>query len=330
MSEVQHSIKFAAKTTGLSTHVIRVWEKRYDAVSPNRTDTNRRCFTDEEIERLTLLRAATLAGHSIRNVARLPVKKLRELARDESPPAPAPAADDHSVDSVIAGAVTLILNHQAEQLEQLLSQAALRLGFQGLLERVIAPLAHRVGDLWAAGGLTAAHEHFASAVIRNFLVRNSQPYAQSGNAPTLMVATPAGQLHELGAVMATAVANNMGWRVIYLGASLPALEIAGAAVRNNVRAVALSIVFPGDDPQLPAELEHLRNNLPPQMQLIVGGRAAKSYLKTMKKIGATHAKTLDDFHTLLNGLRNHPPLKRGQSRVLIPQARITHHPRTDS
>ena len=70
MEEVQHSIKVAARRCGLSTHVIRVWEKRYDAVSPDRTDTNRRLYSEQEIERLKLLRAATLSGHSIGNVAR--------------------------------------------------------------------------------------------------------------------------------------------------------------------------------------------------------------------------------------------------------------------
>src|SRR6188508_411743 len=87
MAEIQHSIKFAARKSGLTPHVIRIWEKRYDAVSPDRTDTNRRLYSEAEIERLTLLRAATHAGHSIGNIARLPVEKLRELV-GEIPAAP--------------------------------------------------------------------------------------------------------------------------------------------------------------------------------------------------------------------------------------------------
>jgi methylmalonyl-CoA mutase cobalamin-binding domain/chain len=307
MSEVQHSIKFAAKKTGLSTHVIRMWEKRYDAVSPNRTDTNRRCFTDEEIERLTLLRCATLAGHSISSVARLPVEQLRELTRNAPAAEPAAAASDNTaVAPLIAESVQAIQDHNALRLEQILSKAAVRLGFHGLLERMIAPLAYRVGDLWADGTITAAHEHFASAVIRNFLVKNARPYASSGSGPSLVVATPAGQLHELGAVMVAAAANDMGWRVIYLGTSLPALEIAGAAIRNQARAVALSIVFPGDDPNLPGELENLRSNLPSEIKLIAGGRAAEFYATALEKVGATRTKTLGELYTLLEQLRQRP------------------------
>ena len=89
MSEIQHTIKVAARKSGLTPHVIRVWERRYDAVSPDRTDTNRRRYSDAEIERLTLLRTATHAGHSISTVAKLPVEKLRQIVA-ELPTATAP------------------------------------------------------------------------------------------------------------------------------------------------------------------------------------------------------------------------------------------------
>ena len=85
MSNVHHPIKVVARLTGLSANVIRIWEHRYAAVEPERTKTNRRVYSQRQIERLTLLRDLTLAGHSIGLVARLPVEKLRLLAA-ESPP----------------------------------------------------------------------------------------------------------------------------------------------------------------------------------------------------------------------------------------------------
>src|SRR5689334_10359630 len=79
MSDMGYSIKVVARLTGLTAHVIRIWEKRYAAVTPGRTPTNRRLYSDVEIERLNLLRLATEAGHSIRNVASLPTEALRSL-----------------------------------------------------------------------------------------------------------------------------------------------------------------------------------------------------------------------------------------------------------
>jgi methanogenic corrinoid protein MtbC1 len=116
------------------------------------------------------------------------------------------------------------------------------------LEKVIGVLAQRVGDLWRAGEILAAHEHFASAAIRGFLGRNARPFAPGSNLPTLVVGTPSGQLHELGAVMVAAGANDLGWRVVYLGPSLPAGELAAAAAQNQARAVALSWCTRGRPP----------------------------------------------------------------------------------
>ncbi len=304
MAEVQHSIKVAARLSGLTTHVIRVWEKRYDAVSPDRTDTNRRLYSREEIARLNLLRLATEAGHSIGNIARLPAEQLRKLVEESSPAkTPTHKATARSADEVVDAAVNATRNLNATELEEILGRAAVMHGQHGLLENVISPFAVKIGDLWREGVITAAHEHFASVLVRSFLIRNSRPYALNGNTPTLVVGTPAGQLHEIGAVMVAAAANDMGWRVVYLGASLPAMEIAGAAIQNKARAVALSIVFPGDDPNLAAELEILRTRLPDEMGLIAGGRAAESYKPTLQKIGALHANELRELYPILERLR---------------------------
>jgi len=303
MSDVQHSIKFAARKSGLTVHVIRVWEKRYDAVSPDRTDTNRRLYSDAEIERLTLLRAATHAGHSIGNIARLPTEKLRELVGEIPSEPPATPPKKQSASAALEQAIAAIEKLNSVELEETLERAAVAFGQHGLLQKVISPLAQKIGELWQSGAITAAHEHFASAVIRNFLVRNSTPYALNANVPTLVVATPAGQLHELGAVMVAAAANDMGWRVMYLGTSLPAVEIAGAAIQHKARAVALSIVFPGDDPNLPMELESLRKHLPQETRIIAGGRAAESYASTLTKIEAVRAQELKDLYKILEEMR---------------------------
>jgi len=304
MSEVQHSIKFAARKSGLTPHVIRIWEKRYEAVSPNRTDTNRRLYSEAEIERLSLLRAATHSGHSIGNIARLPIEKLRELVGDLPPAQPTTQARAKpTATESIAEGLAAIEAINGTELEEMLGRAAVAFGPHGLLEKVVAPLAQKIGDYWRDGIITAAQEHFASAAIRDFLVRNSKPYALNGIAPTIVVGTPAGQLHELGAVMVAAAANDMGWRVIYLGTSLPAVEIAGAAIQHKARAVALSLVFPGDDPNLPEELESLRKHLPAEVAIIAGGKAADSYAAILKKIHARKAEELRDLYQILGQMR---------------------------
>jgi methylmalonyl-CoA mutase cobalamin-binding subunit len=112
-------------------------------------------------------------------------------------------------------------------------------------------------------------------------------------APALLTTTPAGQLHELGALLAGALAATQGWRVIHAGASLPAAEIASAARLNAVVAVALSIVHPATDDALNEELFRLRRLLPAQIDLVVGGRAASAYQETLTRIDATRIGSLE-------------------------------------
>ena len=75
-------MRFVAQKTGLSPHVIRVWERRYAVVAPNRSGSNRRLYTDDELERLNLLAQACRCGHNIGNIAQLPDERLRLLAAD--------------------------------------------------------------------------------------------------------------------------------------------------------------------------------------------------------------------------------------------------------
>ncbi len=80
-----HSMKLVSRRTGLSPHVIRVWEKRYGAICPQRTPTHRRQFSDEDIQRLVYLKRLTDVGHNIGNVASLPTEDLQELLGEERP-----------------------------------------------------------------------------------------------------------------------------------------------------------------------------------------------------------------------------------------------------
>lgn len=303
MNEVQHSIKVAAKRSGLSTHVIRIWEKRYDAISPNRTDTNRRLYSEEEIERLLLLRMATMAGHSIGNIARLPTEKLRTIISTSNTATTVVKPEPSSTEETIAAALEKIRAMDSAALETTLNRAAITHGQHGLLQAIIAPLATQIGELWLRGEMTAAHEHFASSVIRSFLMRNARAYAANNSMPTIIVTTPTGQLHELGAVMVSAAAADVGWRVIYLGPSLPASEIAGAAHQHQAKAVALSIVFPADDPTLPNELLRLRELLPASTKVIIGGRAAAAYRSGLKNLDMVETKSLAELYPILEKMR---------------------------
>ena len=303
MSEVGFPIKMAARLSGLTEHVIRVWEKRYAAVTPGRSTTRRRLYSEDEITRLTLLRQVTGAGHSISSVVRLSEHDLRRLV-PESPAEALPAGRPvEALTATLESAYAAVTALDAAGLERILHTALVGSGRAVVTSQLLVPLIHRIGEAWHEGELRIAHEHAASAVIRTFLGNFVRSHSDTSNAPVLVVTTPAGQLHELGAMLAAAAATDMGWRVTYLGPNLPAEEIAGAYRQNQAQALALSIVYPGDDPGMASQLRHLREFLPERALIFAGGRAAAGYRKELDSIEAVLCDSTADLAKELARLR---------------------------
>ena len=305
------SIQIVADRTGLTPHVIRAWERRYQAIEPERSAGKHRLYSEAEIERIATLHRAVRCGHSIGKIAKLPMKELRALIAEQ--PTATRSAAGHDGDDPAAPlreeSLAAITRFDGPALTGALRRALLAFGHQGLLRLAIAPLAQEVGERWRSGALTAAHEHFFTASVKVFLGDLTRQFSTPPDAPCIVVTTPTGQLHELGAIMAAATAANLGWRPIYLGPSLPAHEIAGAALRNEATAVALSMVYPEDDPQLAAELTSLARLLPAGTRILAGGRAARGHFETLIRIGALYADSIEEFGTQLDALRRAPARK---------------------
>ena len=274
--------------TGLSPHTIRAWERRYDALSPSRTDSNRRVYHDEDVERLSLLKQVVEAGHSIGQVANLPTDQLRSLESARKP-----LVQSLATELLVSDPAPYLLACRAalskmdpEGLEEGLIRGQAALGVLGLLDTIVIPLIHEIETRWLEGSLSVSHEHMASAVLRTYLdqVRRSMPGAST--SPRLLVTTPSHQQHEIGALMVAIVAATQAWSVTYLGPNLPAEDIAHAAHQISARAVALSLVYPTDDQALPGQLVMLREKLRADIPILVGGRATDFYKESLTAVTA--------------------------------------------
>lgn len=296
-------IKVVSQRTGLTQHVIRVWEKRYGAVSPSRNTTNRRFYTDKEVTRLSLLREAIENGFSIGQIAHLPSDQISSMIA-EKPLDLGISANNQSIDQYIEGCLAAIAEIDTQKLDEILTKAQVELNPSILIDDLIVPLLYRIGNLWQEGRLRIVEEHLASAVIRNLLGRIKTDLQPTSVAPKIIIATPPRQWHELGALLAAATAAYEGWKVIYLGANLPVEEITKAAQLHKAKLVALSIIYPVDDPYLHLDLKKLRNLLGSQVQLIIGGQATEAYLATIQSINATVVTNLKSFRQILNSLRS--------------------------
>lgn len=306
----KYPIKVVSQMTGLSVHVIRAWEKRYNVVEPDRTDTNRRLYSEEDIEKLKLLNDALHLGHNIGGIANLSLQDLRSLLSKDNRKANEmqnglfTVEPNNNIEEIFLESLEAIKNYNAKKLESILLNASARLTQPVLIEQLVIPLVYKVGEMWHEGEIRVANEHLASSVIRGFLFNLLESYSVHDNAPIVVSATPRGQEHELGALIVGVVAASSGWKVIYLGSNLPVEEIGAVVSHLNARVVALSIVYPNDDPLLPKELKKMKQILPSGVTVIAGGRAVDGYLDVLGEIGAVVVKNSKHLRVELEAIRD--------------------------
>lgn len=299
-----HPIGVASERTGLSPDLLRVWERRYRAVEPSRAKDGQRLYSDGDVERLRLLRLATLAGRSIRQVARLATEELTRLVREdeaarhlvarrEERAAPASAAED------VKRALELARGVDAPALESLLRRTAAAFGVPMFLDSVVAPLLRRMGDEWKAGRLTVAQEHLATAIIQRVLEGTIHFLVAPHAAPNLLVATLSGEQHKMGALLAATAAAAEGWRVTYLGPDLPPGEIASAAIAASARVVGVSVVHVSERERVLSELRTVRTRLPASVPLLAGGAGAVALARELDGSGIHVVGDLSELRAAL-------------------------------
>jgi DNA-binding transcriptional MerR regulator/methylmalonyl-CoA mutase cobalamin-binding subunit len=318
------SIHTAATRTGLSTHTIRAWERRHHAIDPSRSVGRHRLYSEADIRRLGLLAEVSRLGHGIGKIARLSNVELLEIidgaAASVREPGASPASDGAETpwDSARGrksrpspdigepfrrNCLAAVSDLDTRRLESELQEAQITLGDLGLLRFVVAPLAEHIGEQWRLGVLTMAQEHFFSNVAKIFIWNLTRQYQTDAQAPRIVVGTPCGQLHDMAALMVSACAANLGWNVAFVGPNLPAHELAGAVRRFNAQCIALSLTYPEDDARLSDELLKLRQMLPEEVHVLVGGRASRNYHKALTVIGARQAASLESLFADLDSMR---------------------------
>jgi DNA-binding transcriptional MerR regulator/methylmalonyl-CoA mutase cobalamin-binding subunit len=301
----EHPIGVASERTGISPHVLRVWERRYRAIEPTRTDGGRRLYSDADIERLRLMALATAAGRGISQVAKLPTKELARLVRDDEEArrqlgttrrartSGTTAADDVAAARARARAL------DAVGLERALRRSAALVGAGAFIDTVATPLLKEISDERNAGELAPGEEQLVLVALRRVIEGIVPVLIVSGDAPNLLVATPVGDRHEIEAVMATAGAAIEGWRVTYLGPGVPVSEIAVAAASTSARAVSVTVPRAGNNDLLLQELRALRVRLAARVPLLAGGAGALEIAAELRGAGVHVIENLTDLRQAL-------------------------------
>lgn len=304
---VQFPIGFVSMMTGVSTHSLRAWERRYRAVTPTRAASGHRLYSQKDIDRIALLKQALEAGHHISHVAGLDLVDLKTLTAPVKESCTSSSAEEgigaQPVPSrdFLPSCLRAIEALDTASLHRVLWQASLRLSRQSLLDALIIPLMRQVGQRWSEGSLRIMHEHLASSVVHAHLCHMLDYSATtSAELPRILIATPAGQWCYLGALAVAVISQDHGWEPVFLGPNLPSEDIAAASAILNPQLIALSITCRVKDIFIQKELSHLAELLENHCPLIFGGQASETYRRDIEAIGGQVCTTPKDLVQMLH------------------------------
>jgi MerR family transcriptional regulator, light-induced transcriptional regulator len=221
-----------ARRTGTSPELLRAWEQRYGLLRPSRSEGGFRLYSDQDEARVSRTKALIAQGLSASEAARralVPESGSREEEADAAP-----------TESLAVELREALDRFDGERAEGVLDRILGALSLETAMQDVLLPYLHLLGDRWATGEVSVAQEHFASSLIRGRLLGLARGWGV-GDGPSLLLACPPGEEHDLGLIMFGIAAWRRGWRITYLGQDTPIATIDQAVEAVEPALVVLAI-----------------------------------------------------------------------------------------
>jgi MerR family transcriptional regulator, light-induced transcriptional regulator len=259
-----------SRRAGVSTDLLRAWERRYGLLRPTRSEGGFRLYSPQDEQRVALMRDHLERGLSAAQAARLILDET-ERRPDESP-------------ALARGAESL--RQALDVLDESAAHTALdtllaNLSLETVLGEVVMPYLHELGERWERGEASVADEHFASNLLRGRLLGLARGWDR-GLGPRALLACAPGEQHDLALIVFGLALRERGWRITYLGPDTPIDSLENAARMLEPAAVVIAVTTPQRLAGTEASLRKVARSVP----LWIAGAGASP--KVTEKAGARH------------------------------------------
>ncbi|MFA6125896.1 MAG: MerR family transcriptional regulator [Bacteroidales bacterium] len=236
MNVAKYSISDLEKLTGIKAHTIRIWEKRYSIISPERTDTNIRYYSVTDLQRLLNISFLNRHGFKISHISEM---SDMDITDEVGRICEIPGAEDGSMSELLKATNEL----DEDRFERLLNGTILKLGFEQTFQLVVFPLLEKIDLLWQIGKISACQERFVNNLIKHKLVvaiDGMVGHNQSTNEHFLLF-LPLGLYDEINLLYANYLLRKVGHQVIYLGPSIPVENLRSLSNREIIDSIVVSV-----------------------------------------------------------------------------------------
>ena len=260
-----YSIKDLERLSGIKAHTLRIWEKRYGFVEPQRSRTNIRSYSDEDLKKILNISILNRKGIKISRIALMNQEEIMEKIL-------LMMHDTTDFISLIEQMIIAMVDMDTDKFDSIISRAILQTGFEETVLKIIYPFLDKVGILWLTGSINPAQEHFVSQYIRQKLIVaiDSIISREVVESKHFLLFLPEGELHELGLLFYSYLIQKRGHKVTYLGQWVPLADMASATAAMQIDYLLTSIMAVMSGKILQSYVKKLSDTFPNQTIFISG------------------------------------------------------------
>jgi DNA-binding transcriptional MerR regulator/methylmalonyl-CoA mutase cobalamin-binding subunit len=278
----QYSIKELEKLSGIKAHTIRIWEKRHQIVEPQRSDTNIRLYSDDDLKRIINVSLLNNLGIKISRIADMSHeemnKKILELSEQKN-------EATIFIDQLILAMVDL----DEDKFEKILSNLILRFGFERTITEIVYPFMEKIGVLWQTENVTPAQEHFISHLIRQKIIVAIDGLTTAPvTGKKALLFLPENEWHELGLLFFHYIVRKAGFKTYYLGQSVPFQDVVSVVNTHNPDIIITSLISSPFGTRVQDYLNRLSEAFPDKKVFASGYQIRHFEIKNFKNIQIFH------------------------------------------
>ena len=278
-----YKIKDLENLTGIKSHTIRIWEKRYNILDPNRTETKIRTYSDDELTHLLTVSMLNRNGIKISKIAKLSQQDMNKLLWDIK----VNKEPEFSMDKLIMALISLDENLFNKTLQNLIDTE----GLESTFTEHLIPFLDRIGIMWLIGSINPAQEHLISNLIRQKVISeiDKQTLPDDKSSP-VVVYLPEHEWHEISLLFYQFLLREKGVKTAYLGQSLPYPALQECIEKLKPKAILSSWLTAVDSKFVVNYFKRLRKDYP-DLKVFAGGAQVKS-----------NAEVLSSYITVVNDI----------------------------
>lgn len=251
---MNYSISDLEKISGIQSHTIRIWERRYRILKPLRTLGNTRKYDEKQLKKLLNIAVLNKSGLKISEISKLSptdvrhhIEKVQKARLDVTP-----------YDFIISQILNYGFEFDENKIEVLLDRFINQFGLADCYKNILLPILTKLGFMWLKDNICASNEHFLVNIFRQKILAtiDALPNVQ-GNSKTWLLFLPKQENHDIGLLFAKFMLKKSNQNIVYLGADVPLLDLKKLITTKKINHIMLFMTKFGNVSETQSYLENL-------------------------------------------------------------------------